>query len=394
MATQQVAPVTCSTCAATFTAPVQSIIDGQNTSQKSAFLQGRINVVQCPQCGAVNQLTVPLLYYDLGQELAMVFMPNGLQLTNTEQEKVIGKLTNSLVDNLPAEQRKYYLLNPKQFLTLDSLVKAVLEADGITEEVLKSQAEKVRLLEEFIRIGDEASLIEKIKENDAGLDREFFEILTASMQAAQLEGNEAGAQALFALRAFLSKHSTQGIQAVAEIDAELGIVYLRSHEELLEKLQNAKNDEEFENWVAAGHALLDYSFFQKLTAQIDAAAKAADTKTVQDLKDLRSKVLEVKGSQEEQSRAALQKAADLLRKILQSSDPAQVLEKHLDHIDEAFFAILSANIQEARRQKQDQVAQAMEYVGNLAMSMLGDRLTPDTPTDQPLTEKNQTPVRK
>lgn len=386
MATQQVAPVTCPNCGARFNAPVQSIIDGQDPAQKATFLQGQLNVVQCPQCGAVNRATLPILYYDLEKELALVFTPNAIQLSSADQEKIIGSLTNTLVNSLPAEQRKFYLFNPKPFLSLETMVKAVLEAEGITEEMLQAQADKVKLLEELMQASDEATLKDKIKANDSRLDREFFEILTASMQAAQYEGNQAGAQALFALRSFLAENSSQGAQAVAEIDAELGLVYLRGPEDLLDKLQNAQNEQEFEQWIAAGYALLDYTFFQQLTAKIDEAEKAKDTRQAKTLKDLRTKILEIKGRQEEQSRAALQKASELLRDLLQSSDPAQVLEERLPEVNEAFFAVLSANIQEAQRRQQNDFAQALEYLGSLTMKLLQDRLADQTrPKPQPAT---------
>jgi hypothetical protein len=382
MATQQVVPVTCPNCKIQFHTPIENIIDGQNPALKNALLQGRLNMTQCPQCGLTSPLGVPILYYDLEKELAFVLVPNGLQMAAAEQDKMIGDLTNRLVNNLPPEQRKFYLFNPKQFLTLESMVKAILEADGITEEVLEAQATKVKLIEEFLKVGDEATLKQKVKEHDQELDRQFFEILTASIQAAQMEGNQAGVQALFVLRELLAEWSTQGKQAVAEIDAELGLVYLKGQEDLLERLRNAENEEEFEALIAVGYPLLDYGFFQKLTAQIDEAIKAGDTQKEKFLVDLRTKILDTKARQEEKSRASLQKAAELLREILQSGDPPKVLEQKLDQIDDAFFAVLSANIQEARRQKQDQVAQTMELIGNMALGMLQERMKAKPQTSQ------------
>lgn len=374
MATQQIVPVVCANCRTQFNVPVVPIIDGQNPALKSAFLQGRFNAVQCPQCGSVNSLSLPMFYYDLEKELALVLSPNSLSLSGPEQDKIIGSLTNSLVNSLPAEQRKFYLLNPKLFLTFDSIVKAILEADGITEEVLEAQKAKVKLLEEFLQVRDEAALQAKVKEHDAELDRDFFEILTASMQAAQMEGNRAGAQALYGLRSVLAQLSSQGQQAVAEIDSSLGLVHITSREDLLEKLQNAPTEEEFEAFMAAGHPLLDYTFFQQLTVQIDELSKSGNSKQAETLKNLRTKILETKARQEEESRAALQQSVALLRDILQSRDPQKVLADRLDQIDESFFAILSANIEEARRQNQNEAAQAMEMIGNMAMAMLQESM--------------------
>ncbi len=374
---QQIMLATCPNCRAQFNAPVQGIVDGQDPVLKSAFLQGRLNAVQCPQCGAVSALNIPLLYYDLEKELALVLTTNGL-MAGPAQDKLIGQLTNTLVNSLPAEKRKFYLFNPKIFLTLESMVKAVLEADGITEEVLEKQKAKIKLLEEFLQVQDEATLREKAKAHDAELDRNFFEILTASMQAAQMEGDRAGAQTFYALRTILAQLSSQGQQIVADIDASLGLVHIHSREDLLEKIRSAKNDEEFEALVAAGYPLLDYTFFQQLTAQIDELAKTGDLKQANKLKDLRTKILDTKARQEELSRQALQKSATFLKEVLQSSNPQKVLTEKLDQIDESFFAVLSANIEEARRQKQEQVAQAMEMIGNMAMAMLQEGLASNT----------------
>ncbi len=372
MATQQVVPPA--------SGSAQNIINGQDPAQKSAFLHGQIDPAQ------------PLLYYDLEKEIAFVFLPNGLQLTNADQEKIIGRLTNKLVNTLPAEERKFFLLNPKPFLSLDSLVKAVFEADGITEADLKAQQERVQLLEEIFQMQDEAALKAKIKENDDKLDRQFFEILTTSIQAAQMEGGQAAAQALLGLRAFIGKHSSQGRQAIKEIDEEMGVIYVQTQEELLEKLKNAQNDEEFTSLVAAGHAFMDYGFFQTLTGQIDAAAKAGDQQTETRLKTLRAKILETKGHLEEQSRASMEKAVEFLKKVLQSDDPVSLLVKNADQVNDAFFAVLSANIQEARRQKREDVARGMEMIGNMALSMIqeaqGGGQTAPTPTGQPQPESD------
>ncbi len=373
MATQQVVPVSCPNCQAQFAAPLHTIVNGQDPYLKSALLQGRLNVIECPQCGFTGALNMPMLYYDQEKELAFVLAPNQLSLTGASQEKVIGNLTNSLVNSLPAEQRKFYLLNPKQFLTLDSMVKAILEADGITEEMLKAQEAKVKLIQEFLQVSDKAGLKEKIGIHQAELDREFFEILTASIQAAQMAGDITNFQALLGLRGLLAKHDPKSRKIVAEIDDELEAIFIESQEELLEKLQSTKNEAEFEQLVAAGQPMLDYVFFQKLTGQIDEAQKAKNGQKASELIALRSKILDVKARQDAAVQAALEKSAKLLQEVVKSSQPDQVLAKKLDQVDQAFFMVLSANIEEARRRKQPELAEALTALGNLAMGMLQER---------------------
>ncbi len=387
MAVQQVVPVSCPNCGAQFNAPVENIVDARDAAQKSALLQGRLNAARCPRCGVTSALNLPILYYDPEKELAFALVPNGLQMGGADQEKMVGNLANTLMNSLPAEERKFYILNPRIFLSLESLVKAVLESEGITEEMLQAQEARVKLLEEFLKIDNEAAFKEKVKEHDAELDYEFFEVLTASIQAAQMEGNMAGAQALFALRTALARFSTQGRKAVKEIDDRLGLVFLQNQEELLEKLQQAQDEEEFETWIAAGHALLDYNFFQQLTARIDQAEKEKDHQKAAEFKALRAKILDVKARHEEMSRAALKKSAELLKEILQSGNPEKVLAQKLDQIDQAFFMVLSANIEEARRQKQNQVAQAMAMIGDMAMSMIQARMAKEAPQEEAAAEE-------
>ncbi len=373
MATQQIVPVTCPNCQAQFTAPLQSIVDGQDPFLKATLLQGRLNVIECPQCGFTGALNVPMLYYDQEKEIAFVLAPNHLSLTGASQEKVIGNLTNSLINSLPAEERKFYLLNPKQFLTLDSMVKAILEADGITEEMLKAQEAKIKLIQEFLQVSDKAGLKEKIKAHEAELDREFFEILTASIQTAQMTGDISTFQALLGLRGLLAQHDPKSRKIVTEIDAELEAVFIESQEELLEKLQSTKNEDEFKQLIAAGGPMLDYAFFQKLTGHIDEAEKARNVQRANELKALRSKILDVKAQYDAKIQAALEKSTKLLQEVIKARQPEQVLAKKLDQIDQTFFMVLSANIEEATRRKQTEVAQALTALGNIAMAMLQER---------------------
>src|SRR5262245_2170212 len=383
MAVQQIAPVVCPNCRTQFTAPVENIIDGQDPAKKSALLQGQLNLVQCPQCRAVFTALVPVLYYDLEKELAFVLVPPELHLSGPAQEKTIGSLTNTLINQLPTEQRKFYLFNPKLFLSLESLIKAILEAEGITEEVLQAQAARVKLIEDFLQSPDEATLKEKVKAHEAELDEDFFEVLTFYMQAAQMSGDQARAQTFFALRSLLGKWSSRAKEAIAKIDAELGLVVIQNQQELLERLLNAKDDREREALIASGHPMLDYAFFQQLTTKIDEATQKKDTQTAQQLKELRTFILDTKAKHEEQSRVALEKAVNLLRAVLQSSQPDKVLQEKLDEIDEAFFFVLRTNIEEVRRKGQEETAKALEMIGNMALAMLQEAQQPEQPESKP-----------
>jgi len=382
MAVQQVTPVTCPNCRVNFAAPIENIINGQDFEMKEAFLQGQFNIIRCPQCGFVGAPGVPILYYDLEKELALVHVPNELNLMGQTREKIVGDLTNRLFNSLPQEQRKFYLLNPTSFLTLESLIKAILQADGITEEMLQAQEERMHLLEELLKSPDEKTLKAKVQANDAKLDRQFFEILTAYMQTAQLMGDQEQAQSILSLRALISRWSSNGKQIVAEIDQELGIIVLKNQEEMLERLQNAANDQEFEALVAAGFAMLDYGFFQNLTNKIDQLAGSGDKNSAQALRQIRTKILDVKNKLEEANRVELEKASQVLQKIIEAKEPVATIEKSLDQINDAFFFILQANIEEAQRQKRDTVAKNLQAIGAIAVQKLQQQHQPQPPVEQ------------
>jgi hypothetical protein len=180
-------------------------------------------------------------------------------------------------------------------------------------------------------------------------------------------------QALLGLRGLLAQHDPKSRKIVTEIDAELEAVFIESQEELLEKLQSTKNEDEFKQLIAAGGPMLDYAFFQKLTGHIDEAEKARNVQRANELKALRSKILDVKAQYDAKIQAALEKSTKLLQEVIKARQPEQVLAKKLDQIDQTFFMVLSANIEEATRRKQTEVAQALTALGNIAMAMLQER---------------------
>ena len=375
MATRQLAPVMCPACGERFTAPIESVIDvGRAPNLKAHFLQGRINVARCPRCGSQSAMNTPLLYHDPAHELALVLMPHELNLRDSDQQRIIGDLTNTLLNSLPPEQRRGYLLNPRIFFTMQSLLNAVFEAEGITREMIERQQAKAQLIDQFLRAQDDESLRKLVKEHDAELDYEFFQLLTAWAGNAHADGQTDVAQALLSLRAVLANWSSGAQAAIADVDASMGLGGTITREDLLGRLQSAQSDEEFEALVAAGRPLLDYAFFQNLTAQIEAAA---DADSAARLKSLRTKILDTTAKQDEETRAAMRRAADLLSAILQAGDPQAVARQRLDEIDDAFFMVLSANIQRAEAENRGNLAQALQRVADMVLALMEERLPPE-----------------
>src|SRR5215208_2191414 len=163
-------------------------------------------------------------------------------------------------------------------------------------EVPQAQADKAKLIEALLQSPSEAALKEKATVHAAELDYEFFELLTAYMQAAQMQGDQAGAQIFLALRTLLGQWAAHGRKLIAEIDMKLGLTVIQSREELLEKLRSAANDSERAALVATGHVLLDQAFFQLLNAARDQAASTSDIATAKSLTELSATVSKLKAA--------------------------------------------------------------------------------------------------
>ena len=149
----QLVTVNCAHCGFPFQIPVFSIIDvRQNPELKPALLSGQLNAAQCPSCGKVNYIGGPLLYHDPDHEFLAVYIPMEANIPETERQKIIGELTNALMNALPAEQRRGYMLTPQQFFDLEALIRKILELDGVTSEMLEASSRKIDLLDRLLNL--------------------------------------------------------------------------------------------------------------------------------------------------------------------------------------------------------------------------------------------------
>ncbi len=139
--------VACPQCKNPTIVEVQQIFDlNTDPTAKQKLLNGVVNVIQCPVCGYSGMVGLPIAYHDPEKELLLTFFPSEMGIPLQEQEKQLGPLINKIIDNLPNEKRKSYILQPQSMLTFQTLLEKILEADGITKEMLEDQQKKVSLL--------------------------------------------------------------------------------------------------------------------------------------------------------------------------------------------------------------------------------------------------------
>jgi hypothetical protein len=376
--TPQVLPVTCPYCRAQFSAPIQSVVDvGQNPKLKVALLQGRLNVATCPQCGNTGMLNIPFIYHDPRKELALCFVPTELGSMDTDQQKLIGDLTNAVVNSLPPEKRKGYLLQPKIFFSLQGLLDTVLQADGVTKEMIEAQRARGELMYKLLDAKNDEHLKQLVKEHDAELDYEFFHTLTATMEAAKADGKDNLVQHLSAMRDKLLKLTSAGKQEAAQRKAAESLGEKVTRDELLQKMIECGDEDQVQAYVALGRPLMDYTFFLALAEKINAAQAEGESEEAQRLKDLRAKILEFQEKYDAEVAVVLQRAADLLKEILQSQDREATVREHLREIDDTFFAVLSANIAQAKEKGQEKIADDLKQVEDLVLELVRESAPPE-----------------
>lgn len=377
----QTVPVPCPLCGRRFAAQVQTIIDvGQDPEAKSKLLRGQINVATCPQCGNAGMLNVPFVYHDPEKELFLCFLPPELNLKGDEQHKLVGDLTNRLIGSLPPEKRKGYLLQPKISFSLPGLTDEIVQAEGITREMLETRKAKLDLTRRFLDATSDEALRVLARENDDQLDYEFFYLLTSSIEIARAEGEEDRSQRLLGLREKLLEFSSLGRASRVEREVAEALEAGITREEFLEKVIECQSDAELTAVIALGRRLLDYQFFRSLTSRIEAHAgrtreEEENAEEAQRLTDLRSRILEIRDRLDAETQAVLQKKAGLLREIFESEDLEETLREHMGEIDEAFFAVLSANVEQAEAEGDKEAAGRLKRLETLAFELL-EEITP------------------
>lgn len=368
----------CPVCGMPIQAELYSLIDvGLQPELKGKFLRGRINAARCANCGSEGIIAAPLMYHDPAKELLLVFIPPESQMNDQEQQQMIGRMTNLIMAYLPLEQRKGYLLLPKVLLSYPSLIETVLQAEGITPEMLAAQRERMELVERLWQaMSDEARFDALITELDAQLDFEFFATLGAYIESNRQDGREDRVQALEGLRERLLEKSTYGRKlAVQMLTGPAGPPPL-GRAELLEKVLAAGSEEE-ETWlVGAYRSTMDYLFFQMLAERIEQAGQAGLAEEEARLQGLRGRLLQAAERLDQEARAALERASDLLRDLLNAPDAEALIRERLDEFDDAFFLVLGANMQAAQSAKNEAAYQRLRELGGQVIEIAQEKLPP------------------
>jgi hypothetical protein len=379
--TYQTAPITCPNCSNRFVTPVLTMIDvGQTPDLKGLFLAGQVNIAVCPQCGHAGMLNTPLVYHDPDKELLFTFTPVELGASEAEQQRIIGDMTNRVISALPAEKRKGYLLRPRSFLRLEAMLDAILEADGVTPEMLEAQRAKSELLDQLLRTTDTEARRIIAQENDGQIDYEFFQLLTANIDLAQRSGRAGDAQQLLDLRNQLLEWTTQGHEVAAREEAIRSLGEEVTREGLLDKVVEAAlagEQTKVETLVAVARPAIDYIFYQQLTQRIEAAEEAGDREKADTLQSLRETILDLTAQIDAEIQQATEQSAQRLQQIMESDDLEQAIRANVSQIDEFFFSVLASNMEAAERSGQTEDLEKLRQIGDIIMKLVQESQPPE-----------------
>jgi hypothetical protein len=372
--------IKCPNCGAPQPALIEQVIDvTRDPGAKTRLLQGRLNFFQCPGCGFQGTLASPLVYHDAVRELLLTFVPPEMRLSPMDQEKILGGLTQQVVNSLPAEQRKGYLLRPQAVLTAQGLVERVLEADGVTKEMLEEQRAKSKLVRDLIEAEPEARL-SMIRGQDGRIDSDVLALLNAIARSAAAQDDKTFAEKALRAREDVYKNSTAGKRSQAqkeelEIAArDLEVLGKEFGLDALVKLVAAAPSLDRVTALAAlAWQIMDYSFFQRFTENLERATGTERER----LTAIRDRALEEIQRVQQSIQSEMSLTTGVLQSILQAPDLDAAIEEYLPECNDLFFAVLEANLESARRNKQEKAIQRLEEVKTKILAALEKSLPPE-----------------
>jgi hypothetical protein len=354
---------------------IVNVIDAEmQPGLKNQLIANQLNTGMCRSCGAPVQLAVPLVYHDADKQFCFVHIPP--QLANTAQsleiEQFVGKVTTALMNNLPAEASKAYLLAPRRFLSMQTLIEGVLEGDGITKEMIEAQRRRVDVIGTLLdaMLDSDASLVKALELHRDDINDEFMATLAAFVDASQMGGDTNGIAQLTALQSKLLQF----------IGGDATIMY----EALIDKLLAADSDDAVRRLVAGNQETIDYTFFDVLTSRITAAQETSDEAHAERLTQLRDQVLTHFESIQAGLELAYRRAGEILDAVFAATDIDEALRAHVGELDDVFDILVDGQRVMAERAGDQAAAERLHQIAQRTTHIKEAALSPEDRTCQAL----------
>ncbi len=343
--------IACPRCKQMIPANVEQLFDvTHDPASKQRLLSGQSNFAHCKFCGYEGRLATPVVYHDNEKELLLTFFPSELALPLNEQEKMFGPLINQVMDRLPPEKRKGYLLSPQANLTFESMIETILGKDGITSEMIKGQQERVQFMEKLMQITSKDVRSELIKQNTKIIDEQFFALFSRIAQNAMQSGQEPVARGLIEIQTQLLEETEYGRQlkeSVGELEAAQKVLQEAgqnlTREMLLDLVLEAKTDARIRAYASLARAGMDYVFFQNLTEKLEKASAEEKTR----LEGIREKLLNFTNEIDKQIEARLKQAQQFVESLLEQEDIEKATQENLEGFSQDAVEVVNQYLRQA-----------------------------------------------
>ncbi len=377
------AQVQCPNCGNPFVVPIFSIIDlGANPELLGALLGGQVNVAQCPQCGAGGALNAPLMVHDQGHDFLGVYTPP-TGMDDIQRQKLIGDLTQALMRRLPQEQRRGYMLQPKQYMDWQRFMEKLWEFQGVTPEMLRRQRQQTDALQNLVRLTDDEQALDIALERSKDLiDRQFFGLLDRLAVMIGTQGDPQAAQQVMALRTILLEKTEAGREIKVLQDKIRALLEsirpAASRDEVIDLLLAAWQGEDGHDIVTSAALslgpVLDYQFLLALSERIE---QASDDEQRQKLEELRSLVTEVQEQEQQSRQSSAAQVQEMLQAVLEAPDAIEALRQYGDAIDETFLGLLANQIERAEQKNATAAVHRLRAIYDGALDILQERMPPE-----------------
>jgi hypothetical protein len=81
-------------------------------------------------------------------------------IDDIQRQKMIGDLTQALMRKLPQEQRRGYMLQPKQYMDWNRFNEQLWEFEGVTAEMLRRQRAQTELMQSLLGLADDPKALD------------------------------------------------------------------------------------------------------------------------------------------------------------------------------------------------------------------------------------------
>ena len=342
----------CPRCGGQMIADIQQIFDvSVDPMDKERLLRGAANIAVCPSCGYQSQIAMPIVYHDPEKGLLLTFFPPELNMSLPEQEKILGPMITKIVNSLPPEKKKGYLFQPRSMLTYDTLIETILEADGITKEMLNEQKYKGELIRRLIQTSPD-SLSEVIRQEESHMDQSFFLMLNNTLEAAIQMRDKKAFETLQHLQDVLFTETEYGRMLKARAEStQKAITDLQNlgenlnRDSLLDLVLASPDDAYLQTLTGLARSGMDYDFFTKLSSRISSAegeAKEKYTAIRTQLLDLTQRIDKALAEEKEARKK-------LLEEILKQDDMESAVYQAVRAIDQPFTDVVNEELAAARK---------------------------------------------